>query len=492
MATTITPGTTPIPYTYGGHTYWLMPDGHWANAKDGSGKVPQSAITAILAGQGVQQNGYGGTGTEPPGSTGSSAGPVWNPTPIPTSYQGGASYDGTIVIDPKTGARSYSIGYGDLRTPLGSGVTTTPTPTTGGTGSGTGGQSGGAGGAGGSGSGSGGSAGGYGQGNPGNTGTGSDNPSAGYHGGNSGFGGADLRGNRTAVERALAGSGGSGGSGLIDIGGAGSGLIDLGSVGAGLLGLAGHLPGIPGLVASGVNLAGRAYNTATVNGIREKQGLPSLSVAQALSGLTGIGGDYGSLDGGTTIANPSQFTDRFNELNAANKLMSTNLPGSSLAETNNGDPYNSFHLGPFALGTDTPALSYQMAQRLIDRVNTGQAIPYDTPTEYSPTGVAKVPKPAAPPSGPVAEALAAPAPAAVYRLDGTYIGTTADPAAQAALAAGRAAVAGGATAGGLSPSIIGGVGGNGGYMSSRAGQGSFSDGMGGTTSVGASGQLGHI
>ena len=59
---TITPADAD-PYTYGGHTYWLMPNGKWRTPRR-LRQRPQSAIAAIMAGQGTQQNGYGGTGTE--------------------------------------------------------------------------------------------------------------------------------------------------------------------------------------------------------------------------------------------------------------------------------------------------------------------------------------------------------------------------------------------------------------------------------------------
>ena len=268
---------------------------------------------------------------------------------------------------------------------------------------------------------------------------------------------------------------------LLEQGGPSSGLINLGPVGAAALGAAGFLPGWAGTGFSAANMLGQAYNTYQTGNIRQRQGLPALSSEQWLSGLSGIGGGYGSLGGNATIANPAQFTDRMNQLFSQNRLYSGGgLPGSSLAETLNGDPYNSFNIGPFALGASTPALSYGMMQQLLNRINTGQTIPYDTPTTYAPTGVMNPPKPASPYAG------ATP----VYQRDGmtqTLIGYQTPDGSTISPDAYNMAMSG------LSPSVIGGVGGNGGgYMSSRAGQGSFSDGMGGTTSVGASGQLGHI
>lgn len=232
---------------------------------------------------------------------------------------------------------------------------------------------------------------------------------------------------------------GSGGSGMINLGTGGSGLLDLGTIGSAALGLAGHIPGPVGMGFTAANLLGRAYNTYQTDNIREQQGLPALSLAQWASGLSGVGGGYGSLDGGATIANPSQFTDRMNQLFSQNRLYSGGtLPGSSLAETNNGDPYNSFHLGPFALGTNTPALSYNTTQQLLNRINTGQAVPYDTPTTYAPTGVMNPPKP-------------------IMRADGTIIGY-ANPDGSSTSAAGANAL--GFSGGGAPGSPMGGQYGN--------------------------------
>lgn len=350
-------------------------------------------------------------------------------------------------------AQSYTAGLGlsGAGAPAAGGGGGTGTGTTGGTNGGTGaGTGGGAGGTPtgsgtGAGSGAGGGApggnGGAPGGVPGGGAGGGQGPGAGGYGGH---GGGDWRGtggNRSleggsAGGIGLSGQGGANGtpsSGLIDFGGAGSGLIDLGTAGSTALALAGFLPGWAGTAMGLANLAGRAYNTATVDGIRGDQGLPSLDFGQWVGSLAGLN-NYGGMGGNTTIANPSQFTDRMNGLLADNRLYSGGaLPGSSLAETNNGDPYNSFRLFGIGLGTETPALSYGMTQQLLDRIRTGQAIPYDTPTTYAPTGVMNVPKPGG-------LGLAAPAGGVpITRADGTVIGymnadgTATTAAAQASL-----------------------------------------------------------
>ena len=304
----------------------------------------------------------------------------------------------------------------------------------------------------------------------------------------------------SAVEHALAGHDSGAGSGSSGGSLFGNGYINLGKIGSGLLSAASLAAPFPYSVPFTLaQLAGRGYNTAETESNREALGIPSLDFGQVVGSLLGWN-NYGSLAGNQTIASRDQ--------GVANPF------GGGTSPVTMGGIYHDAYgpLDMFGSGEDT--LAYLPSELTARReaaagYNIGGAPGAGTAlnspggasgTNSYGTGGAYANRSgaaggiAAPPQSPVAAALAAPAaPASVYRLDGTYLGTTADPAAQAALAAGRATVAGGqAGAGGLSPSIIGGVGGNGGYMSSRAGQGSFADGMGGTTSVGASGQLGHI
>jgi hypothetical protein len=408
----------PISVQVGSSTYWLQPNGQWT--QDQGGQKPLSGSALVAAQQAYAQQGGSGPGAGQGSGgqvTGAAGGGGAVPVPAPQAitmpglssstrfgtYQSPSYVVGQSYAGPESS--TYAAG-GAVTPPAGTpapspGPTPPPTPT------------------------------------PSPAPSPSPRPGGGW-GGQWSRGGLGRGGNDRGSGTVLSGGGNGRSGGLLGSGQGGgrtaagaspdSGLIDLGSVGAGALGAAGLLPGWAGTAASLANLAGRAYNTAQVDSIRQQQGIPGLSVGQALSGLTGIGGDYGSLGGGTTIANPGQFTDRLNSLLADNRLYSGGgLPASSLAETNDGSDYNSFHLGPFALGTSTPALSYGLTQSLIDKVNAGTAIPYDTPTAYAPTGVAKVP------SAPVGEPI--------MRSDGTIIGyvrpdgTATTPAAQAAMQA---------------------------------------------------------
>jgi hypothetical protein len=327
MATTITPGATPIPFSYGGHSYWLMPDGRWANSANGTGQVPQSAIAAILAGQGVQGSPLpagGGQGGGSGGSTGGTGGGIAG-----SSAPGGAQVTGIGINYQQPTADPYNFGDrfgpanlqpygyqiyappGTPGTPAAGGGTGTGSTGGSGTGSAGGGSTGGGstgggstGGSGGSGSGTGSSSGGRG-GNAGNTGTGSDNPSGGMHGGNDrgGFGGLlGLGGGAGNGAGGGAGSGGAG-SGGAGSGGAGGGIfgpaspqdyISMGLPAQIALSLASQLPGVYGLPATVAGLAMHGYNTATSDSLNSGLGLGGLDVGQVLGGVLGLN-RYGSL-----------------------------------------------------------------------------------------------------------------------------------------------------------------------------------------------------
>ena len=368
--------------TVNGADYWLQPDGTWTDNKAGTKPLTGAALTAAQQAYAAQ----GGTGTAAGGPapgggvTPAAGGPGAVSIPAPQAIMApGISYSGRFgsYSDPGyqvgvsyAGPENPSAPVAGSPAPAPQIPAPTPTPVATGTGSPAGAPGasppppqppvgspapGGAPGA------TGGQGGGPARG-------GGIGGAFGGRGGNQGFGGGLLSSGGGNGGRGLLSSGGTrGGSGLIDVGQTGGGLIDLGQVGAGALSLAGLLPGWAGTAAGLAGLAGRAYNTSQVDSIRQQQGLPNLSLGQWAGSLLG-GNNYGSMNGNTTIANPEQFQNRLDGLYGPAKSLGYSPLNPSYAETLSGNPYNSFSIGPFNLGTSTPAWSLQNTNALLKGV----------------------------------------------------------------------------------------------------------------------------